>query len=342
MASSTVLRKGVISIDTFKIGIVGAGPIGSILAAHLVKNDHKTIVCDIDEPHLRAMQSSGLEISGYCQMVVKIPDVCTDLGGMKEENVDILFLAVKTPVLEQIIPRIKEIFHEGMLLVSCQNGLGNEEFLASHFGEKNVARVIVNYAGNLIGPGKIRMSFFTGTNYIGAIHQETDIQCVKVAQLLSEAGLETKFTKELKTYEWEKAILNCVLAPISAITGLTMKDVMDGESTRLLVEGTCRECIQVARTAGIKLKDNFFEFCMAYLEKAGLHKPSMLIDVECKRRTEIGFLNQKICEFGKKLGIDTPFNTMLTTLVNGIDKCCEIELDRMKKPGNAGKNRNKN
>ena len=312
-----------------KIGIVGAGSVGGILAAHLVKIGQRTIVCDVDERHLEACRTDGIVVSDLREMVVKLPEVRTDIRRMKDDNIDILFLAVKSAVMEKVAPFLKEIFHEGMLVVSFQNGLGNEDFLASYVGEKHVARVVVNYAGNLVGPGKVRMTFFTGSNYIGSLHQDAESQCQEIARLLTEAGLETKFTTKIKTYEWEKVILNCGLSPISALTCLTMKDIMEGPKTRKLVEGVLRECIAVAEASGIKFQEGFLSFCMGYLDKAGRHKPSMLVDVENCCGTEIGYLNQKICEHGEKLGIDTPLNDTITTLVIGRDRCNEMERGKL-------------
>ena len=312
-----------------KIGIVGAGSVGGILAAHLVKKGQRTIVCDVDEQHLEACRTDGIVVSGLRELVVKLPEVRSDLSRMKDDNIDILFLAVKSAVMERIAPLLKEIFHEGMLVVSFQNGLGNQDFLASFVGEKNVARVIVNYAGNLLGHGKVKMTFFNGSNHIGYLHQDAELRCREIAQLLTDAGLETKFTPDIKSYEWEKVILNCSLSPISALTCLTMKDVMEDPKTRELVEGILRECISVAEASGIKFQEGFLSYCLGYLDKAGRHKPSMLVEVENCCGTEIGYLNQKICEHGKNLGIDTPLNDTITALVIGRDRCNEMELRRL-------------
>jgi 2-dehydropantoate 2-reductase len=58
---------------------------------------------------------------------------------------------------------------------------------------------------------------------------------------------------------------------------------------------------------------------MEYMGDAGDHKPSMLMDIEANRRTEIDFMNGKFVEYGKRAGIDTPFNHTLWTLVKGLE-----------------------
>ncbi len=313
-------------MEKLKIGIIGAGAIGGILASHLVNGGQRVSVCDIDKKHLDICQREGLEISGLRQLKIKLPVCHTDIANLKDEKPDILFIAVKSSTLEFLVEPIKNIFHENMLLICYQNGLAVEDFLADHFPKDNIARVVVNFAGSLTAPGKVQMTFFTGSNYLGGLTEKNRDQWEEIAALCTRADLETVYTRDIKIYEWEKVILNCSLSPVSALTGLTMKGVMEDPVTRGIVKYTLAECIQVAKAEGIEFfQDDFFDFCLGYLDKAGHHKPSMLLDVENRRRTEIGFLNRKVAEYGKRLGVDTPCNTMLAGLVYGIDKGNHLE-----------------
>lgn len=304
-----------------KIGIVGAGVVGGILASHLVNSGQDVLICDIDQEHLDVCRKTGLEITGIKNMKVVLPICYTDLANLVSDKPDVLFLAVKSSTLEYLISSLNKIFHDDMLLVSYQNGLGVEDFLAEHFDKKNVARVVINYAGNIVCAGKINMTFFTGSNYIGGLDQKSKELCEKVAMICTSADLPTVYTSNIKVYEWEKVILNCSLSPISALTGLTMKTIMEDPMLRQMVDSTLAECIKVAQAQGVEfLQDDFHKFGMDYLDKAGHHKPSMLVDVENMQKTEISFLNQKVSEYGQKLGVETPYNTMLARMVYGIDK----------------------
>jgi 2-dehydropantoate 2-reductase len=49
------------------------------------------------------------------------------------------------------------------------------------------------------------------------------------------------------------------------------------------------------------------------------HKASMLQDVEARRQTEVDFLNGGIVEFGRRLGVPTPANEMIWSLVKGVE-----------------------
>jgi 2-dehydropantoate 2-reductase len=176
---------------------------------------------------------------------------------------------------------------------------------------------VVNYAGNLIDNGKIRMSFFNAPNYIGTIDPVAETKARSLAEIITAADLETVFTEEIKKYEWEKIILNAALSPVCALTRRTMKQMMTFKETRKLAEAILREGIEVAKANGIYFKPDFLEFGMSYLDKAGHHRTSMHVDIEKRNPTEIDFINDKIVKYGKAKGIPTPYNSAIVSLIKG-------------------------
>ena len=91
---------------------------------------------------------------------------------------------------------------------------------------------------------------------------------------------------------------------------------MDFPMTLELVEGLIDESVRIADAEGIDLGKKFRRFCIRYLKNAGHHRPSMLMDIESGRRTEIDQLNGKMVHYGHKHCLPTPLNTMATALVH--------------------------
>ena len=58
-----------------------------------------------------------------------------------------------------------------------------------------------------------------------------------------------------------------------------------------IVDALAKECVKVARANEIELGWNFYSHAIDYMSKAGAHKPSMLMDIEARRRTEVDFIN---------------------------------------------------
>lgn len=304
--------------------MVGTGVVGGILAGCLLRKGEEVIVVDASSQRLSQLNRSGLEIrdpkgflnGGFTAKARKTLSVLTDLRGAP---VDALFVCVKACVLEEILPRLEQVHRPEMAVISFQNGLDTEEFLAERLGRESVFRGVVNYAGRLLEDGAVEVGFFNKPNYIGALVEGKVSLARRLAEILTGAGLETEYSDSIRRHVWEKVILNSAMSPISALTGLTMRELMDSPRLCRIAEGIVREGIEVAEACGISFPEDFFEHCMGYLHKGGRHKPSMLVDVEAGRRTEIDFLNGKIYEHGRRLSVPTPFNQAIAALVKGLE-----------------------
>jgi len=306
-------------MNKYKFGVIGAGPVGSIMGVHLAKAGHEVTLVDILKAHMDEIKKKGLTITGFKDMNAKFSKdkICYGIDELSGKDIDFIFISVKASVLSQILPILKQVAKPGMTFISLQNGLDNEEIISKVFGKENTLRIVVNYAGNIVDNGKVRMSFFNAPNYIGMIDPAAEKKARKLEKIITAADLETAFTSDIKKYEWEKIILNAALSPVCALTRRTMKQMMEFKDTRELVEAVLREGIGVAKANGIIFESGFLKHCMGYLDKAGHHRTSMHVDIEKKNPTEISFINDMIVRYGKEKGIPTPYNSTIVSLIRG-------------------------
>lgn len=306
-------------MEKYKFGIIGVGPVGSIMAAHLAQAGYDVTLVDILQAHMDEIKHHGLTITGVKELNVRFPpdNICYGIDELQNRDINHLFISVKASFLSTILPQLKQVAKPNMTYISLQNGLDNEEIIAKVFGKEHTLRIVVNYAGNLIDNGKVRMSFFNPPNYIGMIDKTIEPKARAIAKLISKTDLKTNFTQDIKKYEWEKIILNAALSPVCALTRRTMKQMMGCTNTRSLTEAILKEGIAVAAANGIHFKPDFIQFCMNYLDKAGHHRTSMHVDIEKKHPTEIGFINEKIVHYGTAKGIPTPINQTIVSLIKG-------------------------
>jgi len=302
-----------------RFAVIGVGPVGSILAGHLQQAGEDVRIVDILRDHVDAIREQGLHIGGLLDMTVKIPKTSYAIAEMAEHDVDVIFVCVKASFLGIIIEELKKVYRPGTKVISYQNGLDNEVRLAEAFGGGNTLRVVINYAGNFVGDGKVTMNFFHKPNYIGVLSDANVGFAHTVAGVLTRAGLDTEYTPDIRAHVWEKVILNSALAPISALTGMTMKEVTTFDDTIEMMKELLYEGIAVAEADGCSFDEGFFDHCVWYLSQAGHHKPSMLIDVENRSPTEIDFLNGGIVRHGADKGIPVPVNQSITQLIRALD-----------------------
>ena len=95
-----------------------------------------------------------------------------------------------------------------------------------------------------------------------------------------------------------------------------MKEAMEFQPTHTLASEILKEGLTLAKEDGYDYGQDSLDRFISYLEKGGAHKPSMLIDVEKKRPTEVDFMSGAIARYGAKYGIPTPVNSTFTHLLN--------------------------
>lgn len=304
------------------IGIMGLGPVGSILAAYLAKHGEDVVVEDVVERLLLAVKEEGLHISGFTGLTAKIDKTASSTSELSKFNPDIIFIATKACILKVILPEIKQIYKPEMKIVSFQNGLDNEQIIAETLGIDTTYRAVINYAGNTISYGNVKMNWFQPPNYIGAFYKGeyvTDETSKYIAQTMTASGLTTEDTPDIKKHVWKKTILNSALCSICAVTGQTMKEAMEFEYTHGLAVKMLEEGLDAAKADGYDFGKDALSRFTSYLEKGGAHKPSMLIDVENKMLTEVDFMSGAISRYGAKHGIPTPVNFTFTNLLKTME-----------------------
>lgn len=304
------------------IGIVGLGPVGSILATHLARSGVDVVVEDIAKEVLVKVKRAGLWVSGIRKLSARIDKTAGSMAELAEFEPDIVFIATKACFLKSVLDELKSAYTLGMRIVSFQNGLDNERFIAETLGIDTAYRVVINYAGNLVGPGNATMNWFQPPNYVGAFKDRrytTDETTKYVAEVMTTSGLETEEASDIKRHVWEKTILNSALCSVCALTGQTMKEAMEFEFSHDVAVKVLEEGLSVAKADGYDFGKDAVERFTSYLEKGGAHKPSMLVDVENKRMTEVDFLSGAIVGYGEKNGIETPVNSVSTGLLKALE-----------------------
>ncbi|HSU80373.1 MAG TPA: 2-dehydropantoate 2-reductase N-terminal domain-containing protein, partial [Candidatus Angelobacter sp.] len=135
------------------ITVVGAGAIGGVLGAHLIKAGENVIFCDIAADHVDTMNKKGLTIESEHETFT-VPCVAYTPAQLveRQEPLDKVFLCVKaqhtTDALSSLVPLLNDIAY----VVSFQNGLCERE-IASLVGKERTVGCFVNFSADYLGPG---------------------------------------------------------------------------------------------------------------------------------------------------------------------------------------------
>jgi 2-dehydropantoate 2-reductase len=303
-----------------KIAIIGAGPVGGILCAHLCLAGHSVTLVEVWKEHRERILSEGLRIVGNEEILARPTQVAASARDLDDFAPEFVFICTKACDSEKVLGGFGEkLKHSNATFVSAQNGIDTEQLIVERLSPERVLRAVISYGGYLTGPGEIRETFFNPPNHIGWLDEKSAAACKDVAEIVTAAGLTIEATADIQKYVWRKTLLNTCTMAIAAVTGMNMQEMMKYPSSAELVGLLLREAIMVAAANGFDYGHDFFDFVMKFNEHAGPHRPSMLVDLENGRRTENRFLIRRIADYAERKGLSAPMHRTMADLIDALE-----------------------
>ena len=306
-----------------KIAVVGAGAMGGMLAVRLALSGQTVTVVD-QGAHLDAIRKDGLKLV----RADGVEEVARDLGAVAScadaGPQDLVFLALKTYMVEAVAPQMPALFDADTIVVPIQNGLPwwyFQNFVGQHAGyrlktadpngviERNIESrrligCVVYPAGEITAPGVVKL--LEGDRFpVGELDGAETERVRMVSQALVSAGLKAPVLNDIRSEIWLKLWGNMSFNPISALTHATLVDICQERATRALAADMMREAQQVAEKLGVTFRVPL-EKRIEGAAKVGKHKTSTLQDVEAGRPVEVDALIGSVIELGELTGTPTP------------------------------------
>lgn len=301
-----------------KIAIVGPGALGCLVAG-LLKARAKEDVWLLDNCAERAkrigddcIKIEGL--SGAFHIQVKTSADPKEIGPC-----DLVIICVKSYSTDDACKNIKDLVSKETYVLTLQNGIGNIQVLNDHFGAERVIAGVTNHGATLLGDGHVRHAG-KGDTTIGSASGKILRPIKEIADLLSKAGLETKVSKDINSVVWSKLVINVGINALTGITRLRNGMLIEYDGTREILRSAVQESVKIIKRKRIKLSyDDPIQKVESVCKATSANVSSMLQDIMNNKRTEIDFINGAITRQGKALGIPTPVNEVLTSLIKTIE-----------------------
>jgi len=296
-----------------KFLIVGVGAIGSAYLAFLTKAGYEAVGLVRRNP-VNKIKVEG--IWGEFEVPVR---TFTKVGEIPFTP-DIAIISVKSYDTEEALNRIKPIVGEQTYIMIAQNGYGNYEKAVEIYGEGKVILSRIIFGSKVIKPGRIRITVSADDVVIGDPSGKIDEGFLKdLAKTFTEAGIPTRYEREVYKYLVDKIIYNSALNPLGAPFEVNYGRLTENPYTKELMNRVIDEIFEVIRKAKLPCFWNSAEeYKKVFYEKlvppTAEHYPSMLEDVK-KGKTEIDALNGAIVELGKKHGVLTATNEFITKAI---------------------------
>ena len=207
------------SIKNTKVGIIGLGPVGLILSAHLKEGGCEVAVFDSNKVKINKIRNEGIKLEGTITKKVFVDHICSSLDEFADLGLENWIFCVKAhqmPTVMEGAMKVKMLMSKelenNLCVISAQNGIDVENILSATFGESKTIRMVLNFAGNLKAPNLVKVTFFNPPNYIASVDDSHADRAFEIANCLNSVELETKPVDsfELNKRVWEKTILNAL------------------------------------------------------------------------------------------------------------------------------------
>lgn len=316
-----------------EFAILGAGAIGSILAAHLARAGHSVIVLARGE-RARALEQEGLRIKGLADFSVHVP-VITDPSRL--EAAETLIVAMKTHGTEAALERLRGA-RVGAAL-SIQNGVLKNELLARAFGPDRVLGALADTSGELLPSGEVLFTRNVSLP-LGEPAGGISERARRIAGIIDGAGVRSTAVANIVSMEWSKFTVWLGLMSMAVtMRSASWRYLTDEDCARLLVR-LAREVASVAKAQGIVLAEGatalplrtileasepeaIASVCSAgehMRSRAPDHRMSALQDLEAGRPLEVEETFGYAIRRARDLGVSVPLLETFHHLVAGIDR----------------------
>jgi 2-dehydropantoate 2-reductase len=264
--------------------IVGSGAVGAYYGARLARvgEDVRFLL----RRDLEVVRREGLRVrTPEEEFVLEQPRVAgttVELG-----PVDVVIVALKTTANAALRVLLPPLLHEGTAILTLQNGLGVEEFLAGHFGAERVLGGLCFVCLNRTAPGVIE-NYLPGSVVLGEFGRPAGERLHALAERFRGAGVKTVATDNLAEARWKKLVWNIPFNGLAiAAGGLTTDRILADAGLRALVRELMEEVREGAAALGHHIPAQFADHQLERTYPMGPYKPSSLIDWLEGREVEV-------------------------------------------------------
>jgi len=307
----------------FKVGIVGGGAVGTLLAYALNASGVVPYIIYRDNNKKQKRLEKGLKIL--------IRDVARELGSDKEYRIkahhvtydelpekflDVVFIATKAYDFKDALLSVLPLLNDSCIAISCQNGLGSLEYLERMLGKERAAALILNAGVYEVDDVTYVLAGY-GRSYMGQRCRDASPKLGEVAKLLHL--LDVRVVKDVEGYRWLKLIVNSAINPITAILKAKNSIIIEDPLAAKLASKTVLEGWLVSKAAKINLPRNPLVELLNVAYHTRDNYSSMYQDIIKGKRTEIDYINAAIVEVGRRVGVRAVINQVLTYIIKSLE-----------------------
>jgi 2-dehydropantoate 2-reductase len=289
-----------------EVAVMGAGAVGCYYGGMLARAGHRVVL--IGRPrHVDAIGRGGLRIetTSFDEHV----RLAASTEASAVQGARLVLFCVKSTDTEAAGAQLRPHLAPDALVLCLQNGVDNADRLRTVLPARQVAAAVVYVASEMAGPGHVKH------HGRGELVIEPAGASAAVAQALIAAGVPTEISDNVRGALWLKLIINCAYNALSAVSQRPYGELVRGPGVMDVMREVVDECLAVAKADGVAVSGNAHEAVGKIAQTMPSQYSSTAQDLARGKTTEIDYLNGLVVRRGQALGIATPANRVLWSLV---------------------------
>ena len=290
-----------------KVGILGMGAIGGLLAAQIYDYNPQSVYILGEQKRIKRYQDEGwITVNG------KDYDF-TGLSPEASQTLDLIILSVKYHHLEKAIPLMKPFMNENTIIISLMNGIDTENEIGAVYGmEKLLYSFIVEISA--VKKGK-KITANKGKIVFNSLIPN-DKKVMALSEFFNRTQIVYEIADDIMKEIWWKFMINVGVNQVSAVLDAPYGKCQKIDEIRELMDGAMKEVIALSKLEGANLtREDLMRWypILDALNPDGM--TSMLQDMRGKRKTEVEMFAGVVSRLGKKHKLPTPVNDILYQLI---------------------------
>ncbi|SEV99952.1 2-dehydropantoate 2-reductase [Natrinema salifodinae] len=297
-----------------KFAVFGAGGVGGYLGARLADAGHDVHLVTRGE-HLDALQADGLRVESIAgDTAVELPatDDPADIGPC-----DSVLFCVKAHDTKTAAADLEPLLEEETAVVSVQNGVDNERWLADEIGDEHVVGGVAYIFSTIGAPGVVEHTGGPARFVYGELDgRRTDrIEALDGALSASE-GIDAVLADDIRVELWRKFAFICAQAGMTATTRLPVGELRETDASWEMYRRIMAEVCAVARAEGVDLSEDTVDEWLDFAHDLDPEMYSSLhYDLTHDKRLELDALHGSVVRHASDVGVDVPMNEAVNAIL---------------------------
>jgi len=288
-----------------KITVIGSGGVGGYYGGLLAQHGQDVTFVARGE-HLKAIRKNGLQVkSVFGDFRVAPAHAVPDPG--EAGPADLVLFCTKTYATEQAAAALKPAVGPATSVLSLQNGVDAAERIGAVIGLELMLAGATWISSSIEAPGVIKQVSQFRRVVVGELDGRTKPRLEAVQRAFQDAGATAELSGDIRKILWNKFVFIAAAGGMGSLTRLPIGEFRSVPEARRLLKAIMQEVEALARAQGVRLDADVVTQSLAFVDNAAASiKPSMQLDVEAGRPSELEALIGVIGRQGRQAGVPTP------------------------------------